>query len=78
MGRERKKTSEIKNEVKTVGEKMLYNLGAGCGTHKEPSCQKHPVSHRVFLVDNVIVAKAMQSKVKYGRVFIFVISKTGQ
>jgi len=29
-------------------------------------------------VDNVIVAKAMHSKVKYERVFIFVISKTGQ
>ena len=57
---------------------MLYNQGAGWGTHKEPGCQKHPVSHRVFLVDNVIVAKAMHSKVKYGRVSIFVISKTGQ
>jgi len=56
---------------------MLYNQGAGWGTHKEPGCQKHPVSHRVFLVDNVIVAKAMHSKVKYGRVSIFVISKTG-
>ena len=78
MGRERKKTSEIKKEVKTAGGKMLYNQGAGWGTHKEPGCQKHPVSHRVFLVDNVIVAKAMHSKVKYGRVSIFVISKTGQ
>ena len=57
---------------------MLYNQGAGWGTHKEPGCQKHPVSNRVFLVDNVIVAKAMHSKVKYGRVSIFVISKTGQ
>ena len=78
MGRERKKTSEIKKEVKTAGEKMLYNQGAGWGAYKEPGCQKHPVSHRVFLVDNVIVAKAMHSKVKYGRVSIFVISKTGQ
>ena len=57
---------------------MLYNQGAGWGTHKEPGCQKHPVSHRVFLVDNVIVAKAMHNKVKYGRVSIFVISKTSQ
>ena len=57
---------------------MLYNQGAGWGTYKEPGCQKHPVSHRVFLVDNVIVAKAMHSKVKYGRVSIFVISKTSQ
>jgi len=27
MGRERKKTSEIKKEIKTAGEKMLYNQG---------------------------------------------------
>ena len=57
---------------------MLYNQGAGWGTHKEPGCQKHHVFHRVFFVDNVIIAKAMHNKVKYGRVSIFVISKTGQ
>ena len=49
---------------------MLYNQGTGWGTHKELGCQKHHVSHRVFLVDNVIVAKAMHNKVKYGRVSI--------
>ena len=78
MGREREKKTSEKKKVKTVGEKMLYNQGAGWGTHKELGCQKHHVSHRVFLVDNVIVAKAMHSKVKYERVSIFVISKNGQ
>ena len=34
MGRERKKTSEIKKEVKTTGEKMLYNQGLGGGLTK--------------------------------------------
>ena len=57
---------------------MLYNQGAGWGTHKEPGCQKHHVSHRVFFVDNVIIVKAMHSKVKYKRVSIFIISKSGQ
>ena len=51
--------------------------GLGGGLTKN-SVVKNTVSHRVFLVDNVIVAKAMHSKVKYGRVSIFVISKTGQ
>jgi len=34
--REKKKTSEIKKEVKTAGEKMLYNQRAGWGLTKNP------------------------------------------
>ena len=77
VGKKRKKQWDKKQEIKTAGENYVSS-GAGWKTHKESGCQKHPVSHRVFLVDNVIVAKAMHSKDKYGRVSIFVISKSGQ
>jgi hypothetical protein len=52
--------------------------GGSIKTHKEPSGEEYPVSHRIFLVNNVIITKAMDSEIHYRRDAVFIISKSGQ
>ena len=57
---------------------MVHIRGVGKKSSQKTSREKHPVSHRVFLMDDVVVMKTMHGKFNYRGVSVFVISNTSQ